>query len=182
MFRFFPDPNIPRRSQLFEVWIRPVVPENSQMALRIALFEVGKLIRNGLTEEDFQATREYLMKNVYLLTATQEQQLGYAIDSKWYGIPDFTTMMRDRLSKLTRGQVNAAIRKHFSARDLSIVIITKDAAGLKGKLLSDAVSTIKYDSEKPKDVTDEDKVIGALQLDLKPETVRITPVEDVFAK
>ncbi len=182
MFRFFPDPNIPRRSQLFEVWIRPVVPENSQMALRIALFEVGKLIRNGLTEEDFQATREYLMKNVYLLTATQEQQLGYAIDSKWYGIPEFTTMMRDRLSKLTRDQVNAAIRKHFSATDLSIVIITKDAAGLKEKLLSDAVSTIKYDSEKPKDVTDEDKVIGALQLDLKPENVRITPVEDVFAK
>ena len=28
MYQFFPDPNIPRRSQLFEVWIRPVVPEN----------------------------------------------------------------------------------------------------------------------------------------------------------
>ena len=58
------------------------------------------------------------------------------------------------------------------------MIITKDAAGLKEKLLSDAVSTIKYDSEKPKDVTDEDKVIGALKLGLKPENVRITPVED----
>ena len=182
MFQFFPDPNIPRRSQLFEVWIRPVVPENAQMALRIALFEVGKLIRNGLTEADFQATREYLMKNVYLLTATQEQQLGYAIDSKWYGIPDFTTMMREHLSKLTRAEVNAAIKNYFSAKDLAVVIVTKDAAGLKEKLLSDAVSTIKYDSEKARAVYQEDKVIGAFKLGMKPEKVTISPVEDVFAK
>ena len=26
MFRFFPTPNVARRAQLFEVWIRPVVP------------------------------------------------------------------------------------------------------------------------------------------------------------
>ena len=182
MFQFFPDPNVPRRSQLFEVWIRPVVPENARMALRIALFEVGRLIKNGLTEEDFQATREYLMKNVYLLTSTQEQQLGYAIDSKWYGIPDFTTMMRERLAKLTRAEVNAALRKHFSAKDLSVVIITKEADALKAKLLADDASTITYDSEKPKEVTDEDKVIGSLKLGLKPASVRITPVEDVFAK
>jgi zinc protease len=182
MFQFFPDPNIPRRAQLFEVWIRPVVPENAQMALRIALYEVGKLIQNGLSEEDFQATREYLMKNVYLMTATQEQQLGYAIDSTWYGIPDFTTMMRDRLAKLTRADVNAAIRKHFSAKDLYVVIIAKDAEALKAKLLADGPSTIKYDSEKPKAVTDEDKVIGAYKLSLKPGNVTVVPVADVFAK
>jgi zinc protease len=182
MYQFFPDPNIPRRSQLFEVWIRPVVPENGQMALRIALYELGKLIQDGLTQADLDAMREYLMKNVYLLTSTQEQQLGTAIDGTWYGIPEFTSYVRGELAKLTRDRVNAAIRKHFSATDLSIVIITKDAAGLKEKLLSDAVSTIKYDSEKPKEVLAEDQVIGALKLGLKPENVRITPVEDVFAK
>jgi zinc protease len=90
--------------------------------------------------------------------------------------------MRGKLAKLTRDEVNAAIRKHFSATDLSIVIITKDAAGLKEKLLSDAVSTIKYDSEKPKEVYEEDKVIGAMKLGIRPESLRITPVDDVFAK
>src|SRR5205085_1847821 len=33
--QFFPSPNIGRRSQLFELWIRPVVPANTQMAMRI---------------------------------------------------------------------------------------------------------------------------------------------------
>ena len=30
------------------------------------------------------------MKNVFLMTATQDQQLGYALDSEWYGIGEFT--------------------------------------------------------------------------------------------
>ena len=182
MFQFFPDPNIPRRAQIFEVWIRPVVPENAHMALRIAIHELEKLIRNGLSEADFRVTREYLMKNVYLMTATQEQELGYAIDSKWYGIPEFTAFLRDALARLTRDDVNAAIRRHLSAANLSIVIITKDAEELKAKLLADQFSPITYDSEKPKEVLAEDQVIGALKLGLKPESVRITPVDDVFAR
>ena len=182
MHQFFPDPNIPRRAQIFEVWIRPVVPENGHMALRIALFELQKLLRDGLSKSDFEATREYLMKNVYLLTSTQDQQLGYQIDSKWYGIPEFTAYMRGKLAKLTRAEVNTALRRHFSATDLSVVIVTKDAADLKEKLLTDAFSPIRYDSEKPKEVYAEDRVIGAMKLGIKPENLRITPVDEVFAR
>ena len=34
MFQFFPDPNVARRRQIFEIWIRPVVPANAHMTLR----------------------------------------------------------------------------------------------------------------------------------------------------
>jgi zinc protease len=78
--------------------------------------------------------------------------------------------------------VNQAIRKHFSAKDLTFVIITKDAEGLRKQLLSDAFSPIKYDGEKPAELLAEDKVIGALKLNLSADKVRITPVENVFAK
>ena len=182
MFQFFPDPNIARRGQIFEVWIRPVVPENAHMALRIATSELQNLIDNGMSEEDFQSARQYLMKNVYVMTQTQDQQLGYALDSKWYGMPEYTGYMRSQLQKLTRDDVNKALKKHLSASDLSVVIITKDAEGLKKELLADAFSPIKYDGEKPKELLDEDKVIGARKLNLSPERVRIVPVEEVFAK
>ena len=102
------------------------------MSLRIALYQLQKLIDRGLTATDFETTRNYLMKNVYVMTARQDQQLGYALDSRWYGIPEFRELpMRDGLQKLTVADVNAAIKRHFSAKDLSVVIITKDAAGLK---------------------------------------------------
>ena len=182
MFQFFPDANIARRNQIFEIWIRPVLPRNAHHALRIALYELKNLIDKGLSAEDFEATRNYLLKNVFLLTATQEQQLGYALDSKWYGIGEFTAQMLENLRKLTREEVNRAIKKHLSAENLSFVIITKDAAGLREKLLSDAVSSLKYEAARPKEITDEDLVMGAMKLNLKPEQIRITPVEEVFAK
>jgi len=182
MFQFFPDPNLVRRAQIFEVWIRPVVPVNAHMALRIAVWELQKLIDQGLSQEDFEATRNYLMKNVYVMTATQNQQVGYALDSKWYGIGDFASTMRDKLAKLTREEVNAAIRRHVSAKDLTVVIVTKDAEDLKKRLISDEFSPIKYDGEKPKELLDEDKVIGALKLNIPADKVKITPVDEVFAR
>lgn len=182
MFQFFPDPNIARRAQIFEVWIRPVAPENAHMALRIAVHELEKLVRDGISQEDFEATRNYLMKNVYLLTARQDDQLGYSLDSDWYGIPEYTSYMRERLSALTRDAVNAAIRKHLSAENLAIVVVAKDAESLRDKLVADTFSPIKYEAEKPAELLAEDKVIGALKLGIRPEAVRITPVDEVFAK
>ena len=180
MFQFFPSPNIARRAQLFEVWIRPVAPANAHMALRIAVHELERLVRDGISESDFQATRNYLMKNVFLLTATQDQQLGYALDSEWYGTGEFTAALRERLGRLTRDDVNRAIRSHLSAKDLAVVIIAKDAEGLRQALLADAFSPITYDGEKPADLLAEDKVIGARKLAVRAEAIRITPVDEVF--
>ncbi|HLA15085.1 MAG TPA: hypothetical protein VJZ25_08680, partial [Gemmatimonadaceae bacterium] len=150
--------------------------------LRIANAELRKLIDDGISQADFEDTRDYLMKNVYVMTATQDARLGYALDSKWYGTGEFTSYMRNALSKLTRQQVNDAIRRHLSATDLSVVIITRDAEGLRDALVSDAFSPIKYDSEKPAALLAEDKVIGARKLSIRPESVKITPVEEVFAR
>ena len=179
--QFFPSPNIARRSQIFEIWIRPVVPENAQMSMRIALYELRKLIDNGLTPEQFENTRDYLMKNVFLMTANQNQRLGYALDSWWYGMPEYTEAMRAAYAKLTRDDVNQAIRKYLSAKNLHVVIITKDAEGLKNLLLKDGPSAIKYDAPKP-ELAEEDKIIGSYKLNIRPENVKIVPSEEVFAK
>ncbi len=182
MFQFFPDPNLARRAQLFEAWIRPVSPENATMALRIGLHELRQLVANGLSQADFEATRDYLTKNVFVMTATQNQQLGYALDSEWYEIPEFTAYMREKLRALTLADVNAAVRRHLSGTDLQVVIVTQDAKALAQALLADTPSTIRYDAPKPQAVLDEDKRIGALKLGLRPDAVTITPVAEVFAR
>jgi zinc protease len=90
--------------------------------------------------------------------------------------------MRDALQKLTVDQVKAALKKHLTAKDLTIVYVTKDAQGLKQALVTDAFSPIKYDGEKPKALLDEDQVISALKLNIAPDRVKITPISEVFAK
>jgi zinc protease len=182
MFQFFPDPNVARSRQIFEIWIRPVVPVNAHMTLRIAIHELAQLVRNGLTKEELEATRDYLMKNVYVMTARQDQQLGYALDSRWYGIGEFTEYMRAALRSLTVDHVNAAIKRHLTTENMSIVIVTKDAAALKQAIASDAFSPIRYDGDKPQALLDEDQVIGKLALKVSATDVTITPIADVFAR
>ncbi|MEO8430053.1 MAG: pitrilysin family protein [Acidobacteriota bacterium] len=182
MYSMLPNPNVARRSQIFEIWIRPVVPINAHMAIRVALHELQSLIENGLSASDFEKTRAYLRKNVYVMTATQNQQLGYAFDSKFYGTGDFASTMREKLAALKVEDVNAALRKHLSWKDLSFAIVTKDAKGLRDRLVADEFSPIQYDADKPKELLDEDKVIGARKLGIRAADVKIIPVDEVFAR
>jgi zinc protease len=181
MYRTFPDPNVARPAQLFEIWIRPVAPENAAFALKLAIHELRSLIEHGLSEEDFEATRNYLMKNVFVMTKTQDQQLGYALDSRWYGTGEFTATMRAQLAALTGDQVNAAIRRHLTADDLSVVIITQDAAGLRDEFLAGAGRPPVYDAPHP-ELAKEDQLVAEMRLPLTPEQILITPVEEVWAR
>ena len=180
MFQFTPDPNLGRSSQIFQIWIRPVTPENGHFVLRAALYEYDKLVREGMSKEAFEGTREFLTKYNNILTQTQDAQLGYALDSRYYNIPDYVTYMREQLAKLTLEDVNNAIRKYLKSDAMRIVIITKDAEALRDAILSNKTSPITYNSPKPKEINDEDKLIEAFKINAKPEDVVVVPVEKVF--
>ena len=40
MFLTLPEPNLGRRQQIFQIWIRPVTPENGHFALKTAPYEL----------------------------------------------------------------------------------------------------------------------------------------------
>lgn len=180
MFQFQPDPNLGRQQQIFQIWIRPVEPQNGHFTLRAALYEYDKLVRDGMSRETFEATRDFLLKNVNLLTATQNGQLGYALDSRYYGIPDFNGYVRQQLSKLTLEDVNKAIRTHLKSDRMRIVLVTKEAEALRDAIAGNNPSPITYNAPKPKEITDEDKIIEAYKINVRPEDIEIIPVERVF--
>jgi zinc protease len=180
MFQFEPDPNLARRQQIFQMWIRPVEPANAHFALRLAMYELDKLIRQGMSQEAFERTRLFLSKYVNLLMKSKSAELGYAIDSQFYGIPDYTTYLQQSLAKLTVADVNAAIRRHLRTGALDIVVVAKNCEELKKQLLAGAPSPMKYNSPKPQEVLDEDKIVERWKLELKPGAIRVVPVEGVF--
>jgi zinc protease len=180
MFQFQPDPNLGRQQQIFQIWIRPVEPQNGHFALRAALYEYDKLVRNGMSEETFKSTRDFLLKNVNNLISTQDAQLGYALDSRYYKIPDFNSYMRDRLSKLTLSDVNNAIQRYLKSDSMHVVIVTKDAEGLRNAIVNNTPSPIKYNAPRPEEIMEEDKTIQVYKINVKPEDVAVVPVEQVF--
>ncbi|MGB7924967.1 MAG: pitrilysin family protein [Pyrinomonadaceae bacterium] len=180
MYQFTPDPNLGRSSQIFQIWIRPVEPQNGQFALRAALYEYDKLVREGMSKESFEATREFLTKYVNILTQTQDAQLGYALDSRYYRIGIFNDYMREQLLKLTLDDVNNAIRRHLKSDRMRIVMVTKEAEALRDAIVANKPSPITYNSPKPKEVMDEDKLIEAYKIEVKPEAVTVVEVGQVF--
>jgi len=180
MFLVQPEPNLGRRQQIFQIWIRPVEPQNAHFALRAALYELQKLVKDGIKQEDFESTRRFLSKFVNVLTRTQDLQLGYLLDSKYYGIPEFTDYVKKELARLTLADVNRAIREHLQAGNMKIVIVAGDAGELKKALVNNTPSPIQYNAPKPQEILDEDKIIEKYPLKILPEKVRIVPVDAVF--
>lgn len=175
-----PSPNLARRSQIFQIWIRPVEPPSAAFALRLAFFELGKLIKDGISAEDFNRTREFLGKYVNVLTKTKNAELGYAIDSLYYGIPDYNSYIKNGIAKLTLEQVNTAIRKHLRADRIQIVAVSANAGQLKQQLTGSGPTPIQYNSAKPADILAEDKLVEKLDLGLRPADIQIVPVATVF--
>ncbi|MFN7995012.1 MAG: pitrilysin family protein [Bryobacteraceae bacterium] len=180
MFLMEPNPNLGRQQQIFQMWIRPVEPATAKFALRLALFELNRLVKTGLSEEEFERSRDFVSKYVTLLTKTKNAELGYAIDSVYYGIPNYVPYIRSALAKMTREQVNQAIRSYLRPDKLQIVAVTRDGDAFKQQLLDAGPSPMTYNSAKPQDILDEDKVVENWNLNLRPEDIQVVPVDKVF--
>jgi zinc protease len=178
-----PPTNVCRRQQIFELWIRPV-PENArQFALRAALRELKKLVDNGMTEEDFKMTKDFLRKFVLQLAPTTMDRLGYALDDRFYGISgSHLEQFQRKIDQLTLAEVNAAIKKYWQYENLQIVFVTKDAEALKAALVSDAPSPITYATPKPDRVLEEDREISVFPLKISGDNVKIEPVDKLFIR
>jgi zinc protease len=181
MFLMQPNPNYARDHDLFQIWLRPLRDNNDAMfATRAALHELEKLAADGLSADEFEASRAFLRKFVSILTASSNRRLGYALDSQWFGTPEFAHYVRDGLQSLTLEQVNGAIRRHLKPEAAQFVFVAKDAQGLADALASDQPSPVSYNTEKPKALTDEDAVISTAPIGLPKERIEVIPAERVF--
>jgi len=176
----FPLPNIPRREQHFEIWLRPVPPQNSLFALRAALYETDKLIRDGIPQSGFEATKTFLTNYANLWAQDVSRRLGFAIDAVLTG-KDLVKELQARLPKMTKAEVDKAVRKHLSLNGLAIAIVADHGQALADKLLSDAPTPITYDTAgTPPEVLAEDKIIEKFPVPLNKDAVRVVPVDQMF--
>ncbi|MGB0836315.1 MAG: M16 family metallopeptidase, partial [Psychrobium sp.] len=181
MFQTKPDANLGRSSQIFQVWLRPLRSNNdAHFATRAALFELDKLIANGMSDKDFEATRNFLINYVPQLVSSQDKQLGYALDSEFYNTEDFVNLVRKQLKSLSVEDVNRVIKENLQTDDIQYVFISGDAKDMKKRLTNETRSVLKYNSEKPADLLADDKIIQDYKLTIPSKDIEIIDVKDVF--
>ncbi|MGE5682990.1 MAG: M16 family metallopeptidase [Bacillota bacterium] len=188
-----PPAGVPRSSNYFSIWIRPVQIakqlklqykelENvnvghAHFALRMALKAVDDLVKYGMTKEDFEATRTFLRSYIKLYIQTPSNQLGYLLDSKFYGRKDYIKEMDELLSKLTLDDVNNAIKKYWTVENMFVTIVTdkSEAPELARSLKENLSSPMTYSNivkaGLPKEVLTEDEEVANFKLNVKNVTI-----------
>jgi len=195
-----PPSGVPRSSNYFSLWIRPVQIAkqlqhqykelsdikigHAHFALRLAVREVDRLIKQGMSKEDFEATRTFLRSYMKLYVASPAEQLGYLMDSRFYGRKDFIREMDALLSKLTLADVNNAIKKYWRTDKMYVSIVTdkSEADALARSLKENTPSPMSYSNVVkaglPKAVLDEDDSVATFKLNVK--NVTIVDSKDTF--
>ncbi len=174
--------NIARTQQDLTVWIRPVVPANALFATRGAVYFLDQLAKEPLSQERFELMRGYLQGYTRLWEQTDQRRLGYAIDSLFYGTPDFLEGYREALKKMTPQSVHEALRRHVQPDALNFAFVTQDAEGLAQALRSGQPSPITYASPKEADLLELDKTLSTFKLPVRPDAVEVIPAQTVMEK
>ncbi|MBN2000826.1 insulinase family protein, partial [candidate division KSB1 bacterium] len=104
--RRFPPPNVARRQQIFQIWIRPVQNQARHFVLRAAVRELQKLVDNGLQQDEFELTQNFLCKYYLHFAPTTSARLGYQLDDRFYGIGGFLKLFPEKVKNLTIEEVN----------------------------------------------------------------------------
>ncbi|MBR9997579.1 MAG: insulinase family protein [Cyclobacteriaceae bacterium] len=195
-----PPPHVPRQSNYFSIWIRPVqiaeqlkmqYPEledirvgHAHFALRMAVRELDMLIRHGITEEEFKLTRQFLRSYIKLYIQTPSRELGFLMDSRFYGRNDYISELDQLLADLTAEDVNAAVRKYLQVENMFVSIITdnSEAQALAEHLKSNTPSPMSYSNlimeGLPEEVIQEDKTVANYPLNIK--SVKIIESGETF--
>ena len=188
-----PPSGVPRHSNYFALWIRPVqIAKQLKMqyeelkdvnighahfALRMALREMDKMIKNGISQKDFEATRAFLQSYIKLYIQSPDEQLGYLMDSRMYDRENYIKELGSALGKLTLDDVNKAIKKYMQIDNMKITIVTdvSEAEALAESLRNNSPSPMSYSNlvkaGLPEDVLNEDAATENFRLNVKNVTV-----------
>ena len=178
-----------RHQQELSIWLRPVQNENRLFALRAALYELQRSVKDEpFSEKEVAQTKGFLDGYLLLFDQTDARRLGYALDDAFYGMNGFLGTLRAQLREVSTDQVNAAWRKWVDPARVQAVLAGPGMAEVKKAILSGAPSPMHYQKDaqgnaqaKPKALTDVDEVVQALPLGAHGEAdVEIVPVEQMF--
>lgn len=197
-----PQPGFPRSSNYFSIWLRPVQTAkgllgqykeldgikigHAHFAIRMALREMDNLIANGMNKEDFELTKTFLRSYIKLYITTPNKQLGFLMDSRFYGRKDYIVELDKLLEKVTLEDVNASIKKNFQVKNMYITIVTdkSESENLAKSLRENLESPMSYSNSLKAVLTPEIKAEDEVVAKYKVNVSRVDVVnsKDLFVK
>lgn len=171
-----------RQVQAFTMWARPTPLNNGCFLLKQFLREFDMLSTQGLTQAEFNLGKSHLNGYIPLLATEISRQIGYAIDSQFYGIKnDFLKELQKANEKLQWKEVNKTISKNLTLGKPNIVVVTKDADAFLKEIKSGHCA-IHYQEgiTKDKNIVKEDAIIANYPLPFEEAEIKKINSIDLF--
>jgi zinc protease len=113
-----------RAAHWFEIWMATAIDvAGDAVALTLELYE--DLAARGLTAEELDFTRSYLIGSMPFHLATARQRMQLAVRDAAFDLPaDFTATLPAQLGDLTVEEVRAAAARHLRPDDAVTVAVT----------------------------------------------------------
>ena len=150
----------------------------------MAIREIVMLAKKGISQEDFELTRQFLRSYKKLFIQTTEKELGFLMDSHFYGRVNYIAELDDLLAKLTVDDVNEAAKKYFQVENMYVCIVTDDSetAALTENLLNNKPSPMSYSNlvreGLSEDILREDEEVSEYKLNVK--SLNVINNQDTF--
>lgn len=182
--------NVSRRSNLFEIWIRPIgqtwsgdLHDRALFATRAALRELARLTGNSLPQAEIDRTKTFLSDYSLNYGSTVSRRLAYAVDDAFYGLSGpsgYLAAIRPELAKVTKKDVDAAIKENLVSPGIYIVFITRDGQALKRLIESAKPTPNTYSGRVLLSLVSEDQQIAAWPITVQGDDIKVMDISEVF--
>lgn len=109
--------------QGFSLWTFPQASD-AAACIRLELDLLEELIAQGISEEELEGAKKYLKNSHVFSVDTSAKRAALSLDRFVYDLPDdYHSKYLDRISAITKADVDAALRRRLSATNIEITVL-----------------------------------------------------------
>ncbi|MBI5513110.1 MAG: insulinase family protein [Deltaproteobacteria bacterium] len=120
-----------RARDAWSMWTFPAVTDAPAcIALQLQLLE--RWVAEGITARELSQAKQFLIRGRAFDFETPSRRLSHRMDEAIHGLPEgYHRTYADRVAKVTVEQVNRAVRRRITPRDLLVVAVCTASASLE---------------------------------------------------
>ena len=172
-------PGRSRRQQYSSAWVYPK-SENANFVIRVVLKELADLAKNGLTQEQLDATRTFEINHFPFEVETPRRQLGMRMDEIFLGTDAFVDSFAAVANRVTTDDIKRVLPRAIDVQNMFLVAVVSDGKAFSKELLSDVVAVEYPSGVDPRGLREEDLRYNNYLPPIDPKNIRIVRAEDMF--